>query len=52
MKMSIGEFYIKTMFYCPKCSRMLFTDGMILTSYPPMINVKCKNCNYRGYRDA
>lgn len=45
------DYNVKTDYYCPKCSRMLFTDGTILTSNPPKINVKCKNCEYVGYRN-
>ena len=40
----------KTIYYCPKCSRELYTDGMVYTSMPPKMRVECRNCTYSGFR--
>ncbi|KKN58972.1 hypothetical protein LCGC14_0546470 [marine sediment metagenome] len=44
------KFELITGFFCPKCGNLLFTDGLILKMIPPKIIVKCKNCDYTGYR--
>lgn len=36
---------------CPKCGEELMdSDMLVLTSQPPMKNVHCPACGYRGYR--
>lgn len=41
----------ETIFYCPQCSRKLFSPkGIIALSLPPKMEVRCLNCDYKGYR--
>ncbi|MBA7603329.1 hypothetical protein ES703_10436 [subsurface metagenome] len=41
----------ETIWYCPKCSRKLYKPhGIIIPSLPPQVDVRCLNCNYKGYR--
>jgi len=37
---------------CPRCGNELLdsTPNIVLTSYPPQLNVHCPKCDYRGYR--
>lgn len=42
---------IETIFYCPQCSRKLYSpEGIIAPSLPPQMEVRCLNCDYKGYR--
>jgi DNA-directed RNA polymerase subunit M/transcription elongation factor TFIIS len=36
---------------CPKCGSELYYNNpnMVLTSYPPMRSVECKNCKHTDY---
>ena len=39
---------------CPECGAELWDSNpmVMLTSYPPQMNVCCSACDYRGYRVA
>lgn len=38
---------------CPECgAELMDSNAYLLTSYPPMRNVHCDACGYRGYRLA
>ena len=45
---------VKNGIACPNCGEELYdSDPMVvLTSYPPQKSIKCKNCNYHGFRYA
>lgn len=37
---------------CPECGEELLdsSPNLVLTSYPPKLDIHCEKCNYRGTR--
>lgn len=43
--------YEETMWFCPRCSYKLYKPkGIICPSKPPQVEVRCLNCDYKGFR--
>ena len=43
--------HLNSGFACPKCGEEMYysNPGVVLASYPPKRNVRCKNCSHMDY---